>query len=139
MKLLLFSDLHTDTSAATRIVKLAQDADIVIGAGDFANAGMVCGGVARVGRKGVCQRRKFFAGGFRGERPGVVCSVGEERYFVARSKQSDCAGVCTDWDWDTAGDGTAGARDQTIVGEALDETCGNGSPKNGGDGYSFAD
>src|SRR6266404_3144557 len=38
MKLLLFSDLHTDTSAATRIVELAQDADIVLGAGDYANA-----------------------------------------------------------------------------------------------------
>ncbi|SRR6266404_1574351 len=38
MKLLLFSDLHADTSAATRIVDLAEDADVVIGAGDFANA-----------------------------------------------------------------------------------------------------
>ena len=38
MKLLLFSDLHTDTSAATRIVGLAEGADVVIGAGDFANA-----------------------------------------------------------------------------------------------------
>src|SRR6266850_4912988 len=38
MKLLLFSDLHTDISAATRIVDLAGGADVVIGAGDFANA-----------------------------------------------------------------------------------------------------
>jgi Icc-related predicted phosphoesterase len=38
MKLLLFSDLHTDTAAATRIVDLAGDVDIAIGAGDFANA-----------------------------------------------------------------------------------------------------
>ena len=38
MKLLLFSDLHTDTSSATRIVGLAEGADVVIGAGDFANA-----------------------------------------------------------------------------------------------------
>src|SRR5438552_1835258 len=38
MKLLLFSDLHTDTSAATRIVGMAHGADVVIGAGDFANA-----------------------------------------------------------------------------------------------------
>jgi Icc-related predicted phosphoesterase len=38
MKLLLFSDLHTDTSAAKRIVELARGADVVIGAGDFANA-----------------------------------------------------------------------------------------------------
>jgi predicted phosphodiesterase len=38
MKLLLFSDLHTDTRAATRLVDLAREADVVIGAGDFANA-----------------------------------------------------------------------------------------------------
>ncbi len=38
MKLLFFSDLHTDTSAATRIVNLAHGVDIAIGAGDFANS-----------------------------------------------------------------------------------------------------
>jgi Icc-related predicted phosphoesterase len=38
MKLLLFSDLHRDTTAATRMVELSRDADVVIGAGDFANA-----------------------------------------------------------------------------------------------------
>ena len=38
MKLLLFSDLHTDTAAAARLVVLAKDVDVVIGAGDFANA-----------------------------------------------------------------------------------------------------
>lgn len=38
MKLLLFSDLHTDTRAATRIVELAGQADVAVGAGDFANA-----------------------------------------------------------------------------------------------------
>src|SRR5215469_5768521 len=37
MKLLLFSDLHTNTSATKRIVELASDADVVVGAGDFAN------------------------------------------------------------------------------------------------------
>jgi Icc-related predicted phosphoesterase len=37
MKLLLFSDLHRDTSAAKRIVDLAEGVDVVIGAGDFAN------------------------------------------------------------------------------------------------------
>ncbi len=37
MKLLLFSDLHTDTSAAMRIVNLAHEVDVVLGAGDFAN------------------------------------------------------------------------------------------------------
>jgi Icc-related predicted phosphoesterase len=37
MKLLLFSDLHTDTAAAARLVELARGVDVVIGAGDFAN------------------------------------------------------------------------------------------------------
>jgi Icc-related predicted phosphoesterase len=36
MKLLLFSDLHRDRAAARRIVELSREADIVIGAGDFA-------------------------------------------------------------------------------------------------------
>lgn len=38
MKLLLFSDLHTDTAAASRLVLLSDGVDVVIGAGDFANA-----------------------------------------------------------------------------------------------------
>lgn len=38
MKLLLFSDLHTDTTAAARLVELARGVDVVIGAGDFAIA-----------------------------------------------------------------------------------------------------
>jgi uncharacterized protein len=38
MKLLLFSDLHTDTAATKRIVELARGADVIVGAGDFANA-----------------------------------------------------------------------------------------------------
>jgi len=38
MKLLLFSDLHTDTRAATRMVELARQANVAVGAGDFANA-----------------------------------------------------------------------------------------------------
>lgn len=37
MKLVLFSDLHTDTAAAARLVELARGVDLVIGAGDFAN------------------------------------------------------------------------------------------------------
>lgn len=36
MKLLLFSDLHLDLAAARRVVSLAKDADVVVGAGDFA-------------------------------------------------------------------------------------------------------
>jgi Icc-related predicted phosphoesterase len=35
MKLLLFSDLHNDLDAARRLVEMAADADVVIGAGDF--------------------------------------------------------------------------------------------------------
>lgn len=38
MKLLLFSDLHTDIAAAKRLVEVARDVDVVVGAGDFANA-----------------------------------------------------------------------------------------------------
>ncbi len=38
MKLLLFSDLHRDAQAARRLVNMADDADVVVGAGDFATA-----------------------------------------------------------------------------------------------------
>src|SRR5262245_13604334 len=38
MKILLFSDLHRDRSAAAKLVDLSRDADLVIGAGDFATA-----------------------------------------------------------------------------------------------------
>jgi uncharacterized protein len=37
VKLLLFSDLHPDTAAARRLVERARGADVVVGAGDFAN------------------------------------------------------------------------------------------------------
>jgi Icc-related predicted phosphoesterase len=36
MKLLLFSDLHCDIDAAQKLVEQADDADVLIGAGDFA-------------------------------------------------------------------------------------------------------
>jgi len=36
MKLLLFSDLHCDEDAARRLVTLSRNADVLIGAGDFA-------------------------------------------------------------------------------------------------------
>ncbi len=38
MKLLLFSDLHRNRDAATRLVTLSHAVDVVVGAGDFANA-----------------------------------------------------------------------------------------------------
>lgn len=37
MKLLLFSDLHNSRSAASRLVEMAADVDVLVGAGDFAN------------------------------------------------------------------------------------------------------
>jgi len=37
MKILCFSDLHCDRAAARSLVEKATDADLVIGAGDFAN------------------------------------------------------------------------------------------------------
>jgi Icc-related predicted phosphoesterase len=37
MKLLLFSDLHTDSAAAQRLVERSHQVDVVIGAGDFGN------------------------------------------------------------------------------------------------------
>lgn len=39
MKLLLFSDLHVDLKAAQALCERARHADVVIGAGDLANAG----------------------------------------------------------------------------------------------------
>ena len=36
MKLLLWSDLHCDAAAARKLVERAADADVVVGAGDFA-------------------------------------------------------------------------------------------------------
>ena len=38
MKLLLFSDLHCDAAAARRLATQVEGADLLIGAGDFANA-----------------------------------------------------------------------------------------------------
>lgn len=37
MKLLAFSDLHTDLDAATSLIERSTEADLVIGAGDFAS------------------------------------------------------------------------------------------------------
>jgi Icc-related predicted phosphoesterase len=37
MRLLAFSDLHTDLRQAAELVEMAADADVVIGAGDFAS------------------------------------------------------------------------------------------------------
>ncbi len=36
MKLLVFSDLHCDARAAQRVVEMADNVDVVVGAGDFA-------------------------------------------------------------------------------------------------------
>jgi Icc-related predicted phosphoesterase len=37
MRLLAFSDLHTDTGQAARLVAASEDADVVVGVGDFAS------------------------------------------------------------------------------------------------------
>jgi Icc-related predicted phosphoesterase len=44
MRLLAFSDLHRDRAAAGRIVERSADADVVIGAGDFASMRLGLGG-----------------------------------------------------------------------------------------------
>jgi Icc-related predicted phosphoesterase len=38
LKLLLFSDLHADVTAARHLVERAADVDVLVGAGDFDNA-----------------------------------------------------------------------------------------------------
>lgn len=57
MKLLLFSDLHRDHEAVEQLVTAASTADVVIGAGDFANCrlglGSVIAGLARIDRPAV--------------------------------------------------------------------------------------
>lgn len=40
MKLLVFSDLHRDEQKAERLVELAREADVVVGAGDYATMRM---------------------------------------------------------------------------------------------------
>ena len=37
MKILAFSDLHRDLGKAAKLVEMSADADVVIGAGDFAS------------------------------------------------------------------------------------------------------
>ena len=37
MRLLAFSDLHTDTAQAKNLARLSQDADVAVGVGDFAS------------------------------------------------------------------------------------------------------
>jgi Icc-related predicted phosphoesterase len=37
MKLLLFSDLHSDFRAAAKLIQLSAEVDVVVGAGDFCN------------------------------------------------------------------------------------------------------
>jgi Icc-related predicted phosphoesterase len=51
MRLLAFSDLHRDRDRAHALVKRARDADVVIGAGDFASFHFGLGGVIGVLRE----------------------------------------------------------------------------------------
>lgn len=48
MKLLAFSDLHRDQDRAERLVELAREADVVLGAGDYATMRMGLGGTIEV-------------------------------------------------------------------------------------------
>jgi uncharacterized protein len=48
MKLLAFSDLHRDQDLAERLVDLARDADVVLGAGDYATMRMGLEGTIEV-------------------------------------------------------------------------------------------
>jgi Icc-related predicted phosphoesterase len=48
MKLLAFSDLHRDRDQAAALVRLARDADVVVGAGDFASFRIGLSGVIDV-------------------------------------------------------------------------------------------
>jgi Icc-related predicted phosphoesterase len=48
MKILAFSDLHTDLDQAARLVEMSEDADLVIGAGDFASMHEGLGGTLGV-------------------------------------------------------------------------------------------
>lgn len=54
MKLLLFSDIHTDEQHCRRIVESSKDADIVIGAGDYCslrrNLSKVIGWLSRISK-----------------------------------------------------------------------------------------
>jgi Icc-related predicted phosphoesterase len=45
MRLLAFSDVHRDREAAKRLVKLSEEADVVVGAGDFASMHIGLGGM----------------------------------------------------------------------------------------------
>src|SRR6185437_12220367 len=48
MKLLAFSDLHRDQDLAERLVELAPEADVVLGAGDYATMRMGLAGTIEV-------------------------------------------------------------------------------------------
>jgi len=48
MRLLVFSDLHRDRDQARRLVELSRDADVVVGAGDFASFHLGLGGMIDV-------------------------------------------------------------------------------------------
>ena len=48
MKILAFSDIHRDTEAARSIVAASTDADVLVGAGDFANRGQGAGEIIEI-------------------------------------------------------------------------------------------
>jgi uncharacterized protein len=76
MKLLLFSDLHVNVAAATRLAQRAQAVDVLIGAGDFGN-------VRR--EVGVCI--------------DILRTTGKPAVLVAGNNESteELAEACRDW------------------------------------------
>jgi Icc-related predicted phosphoesterase len=76
MKLLLFSDLHADPDAARRLVELAEGADVIVGAGDFAT-------VRRNIRVGIKILRAI-------ERPAVLVAGNNET-------TEELVDACRDW------------------------------------------
>lgn len=66
MRLLLFSDVHRSTTAAQNLVMMSRDADVVIGAGDFAT-----------GRQGLQQVIDILAAI---DRPSIVVPGNNESY-----------------------------------------------------------
>ena len=76
MKLLAFSDLHRDQDRAERLVELAREADVVLGAGDYATM--------RMGLEGTIE---------------VLSAIAAPTVLVPGNAESDTElwQACTDW------------------------------------------
>ena len=78
MKLLLFSDLHSDFRIASKLVELAHDVDVVVGAGDFCNV-----------RRGLDEIIRALSG------------INKPTVLVPGNSESDqeLINACRTWDW----------------------------------------